>query len=65
MAQDFYAEFNVGPDDKHISTIDESGVALAAIQGLNKKLKEKDDKIAAMEKRLAALEELVKGFPRK
>jgi hypothetical protein len=38
MAQDFYAAFGVGPDDKHIATVDESGVALAAIQGLNEKL---------------------------
>src|SRR5262249_27589143 len=38
MAQDFYAAFKVGPDDKHIATIDEGGVALAAIQGLNEKL---------------------------
>jgi hypothetical protein len=38
VAQDFYAAFNVGPDDKHITTVDESGVALAAIQGLNQKV---------------------------
>ena len=37
MAQDFYAAFKVGPDDKHIATVDESGVALAAIQGLERK----------------------------
>ena len=40
MAQDFYAAFNVGTDDKHIAPIDEGGVALAAIQGLNQKLEE-------------------------
>jgi hypothetical protein len=34
MAQDFYAAFNIGPDDKHIATVDESGVALAAIKAL-------------------------------
>jgi hypothetical protein len=34
MAQDFYAAFNVGEDATHITTIDEGGVALAAIQGL-------------------------------
>jgi hypothetical protein len=33
-AQDFYAAFGLGPDNKHITTIDEGGVALAAIQGL-------------------------------
>ncbi len=38
MAQDFYAAFNVGPDDKHIATVDADGVALAAIQGLNQKV---------------------------
>lgn len=40
MAQDFYAAFNVGMDDKHIATVDEGGVALAAIQGLNQKLEQ-------------------------
>jgi Chaperone of endosialidase len=39
MAQDFHAAFGLnGPDDKHISVVDEGGVALAAIQGLNNKL---------------------------
>ncbi len=38
MAQDFYGTFGVGPDDKHISTVDADGVALAAIQGLNLKV---------------------------
>jgi trimeric autotransporter adhesin len=40
MAQDFFAAFNVGMDDKHISMVDADGVALAAIQGLNQKLEE-------------------------
>jgi trimeric autotransporter adhesin len=41
MAQDFHAAFGLdGKDDKHISVIDEGGVALAAIQGLNQKLEE-------------------------
>jgi hypothetical protein len=33
-AQDFYSAFGLGLDNKHIGTIDEGGVALAAIQGL-------------------------------
>ena len=65
MAQDFYAAFSVGPDDKHIATVDEGGVALAAIQGLNEKLKEKDAQIEAMEKRLADLEQLIKTSTQK
>ncbi len=40
MAQDFYSAFGLdGSDDKHIAVVDEGGVALAAIQGLNEKLK--------------------------
>ncbi|MCK5619924.1 MAG: tail fiber domain-containing protein, partial [Candidatus Krumholzibacteria bacterium] len=38
MAQDFYAAFSLGPDDKRITTVDADGVSLAAIQALNKKL---------------------------
>jgi endosialidase-like protein len=38
MAQDFYAAFAVGSDDKHIAVVDEGGVALAAIQGLSDKV---------------------------
>jgi hypothetical protein len=37
MAQDFYAAFNVGEDDRHITSIDEDGVALAAIKALNER----------------------------
>jgi hypothetical protein len=65
MAQDFYAAFNVGTDDKHINTVDEGGVALAAIQGLNEKLKERDVQIEALNKRLADLEQLVKASMQK
>jgi len=35
MAQDFYAAFGVGEDDRHITSIDEDGVALAAIKALH------------------------------
>jgi hypothetical protein len=72
MAQDFYAAFQVGMDDKHIATVDEEGVALAAIQGLNEKLRERDAELQklisqnqSLEKRLADLEQLVKGSARK
>ncbi len=34
MAQDFYAAFGLGSNNKHISAIDSSGVALAAIKEL-------------------------------
>ncbi len=60
MSQDFYAAFAVGDDDKSISMVDADGVALAAIQGLNQIVEEKDAEIASLEARIAALE---KGSP--
>jgi len=72
MAQDFYAAFKVGFDDKHINTVDEGGVALAAIQGLNQKVKEKDTEIQrlksqneTLEKRLTELEAFVQSATKK
>jgi hypothetical protein len=59
MAQDFYSAFNVGPDNQHITTIDEGGVALAAIQGLNQKLDEKDAEIQALKQSVAELKKTV------
>jgi trimeric autotransporter adhesin len=60
MAQDFYAAFRLGSDDKTIGTVDAHGVALAAIQGLNQKLgdevKAKNAEIAALKSRLLAIE---------
>ena len=48
MAQDFYAAFHLGETDKGIDTVDADGVALAAIQGLNAKLDEKDTGTAVL-----------------
>jgi len=60
MAQDFYAAFNVGPDDKHITSVDEGGVAFVAIQGLNQKLEEKDAEIKALQVKAAQVDSLEK-----
>lgn len=65
MAQDFHAAFGLGGgDDKHINVGDEGGVALAAIQGLDRKLeaenaelKQQNDTLAD---RLTRLEAAVK-----
>ncbi len=48
MAQDFSAAFGLGQDDKHISTVDEEGVALAAIQGLYQLVQEQQAEIALL-----------------
>ncbi len=49
MAQDFMKAFNVGYDDKSISTIDASGVALTAIKGLSEIVQEKDAQMKRLE----------------
>jgi Chaperone of endosialidase len=58
-AQDFMAAFKVGETDTGISTVDEGGVALAAIQGLNQKLNEKDAEIKGLKQSVAELRALV------
>jgi hypothetical protein len=40
MSQDFYTVFEIGEDDKTITTVDPDGVALAAIQELAKQVNE-------------------------
>ena len=55
VAQDFYAAFGLGADDKHIGTVDEAGVALAAIQGLNRIMQEKDARIDAQQREIEDL----------
>jgi hypothetical protein len=62
-AQDFSAAFEVGADDRHITTVDADGVALAAIQGLYQmltdELADKQEQIRRLEERLAAVENRV------
>jgi hypothetical protein len=52
-AQDFHDAFGLGEDDKHISTVDAEGVALAGIQALYKLSQEKDTKIAELSQALS------------
>lgn len=60
MAQDFHAAFNLnGSNNTHISLVDAQGVALAAIQGLNRKLEAEN---AALKTALAALEARVRAL---
>ena len=61
MAQDFYAAFGLGRDEKGISPGDVSGVALAAIKGLYAQSKQKDEKIAQLEEKIANLEKQIQA----
>lgn len=60
MAQDFIHAFYPGRNDKGITTLEFDGVELAAIQGLNEKLKEKDADIENLQKQLNDLKAMVK-----
>jgi hypothetical protein len=49
MAQDLYAAFHLGEDNRHIDTIDSEGLALVSIQALKREL---DGRVAALNQRL-------------
>jgi hypothetical protein len=72
MGQDFYSTFKIGTDEKHIAPIDEGGVALAAIQGLNQKVEElqrqlrsKDAENEKLSQELVNLKQLVEALNQK
>jgi len=54
MAQGLLRRIQARHRRKHIATVDADGVALAAIQGLNQKIEERDAKIAELVKRLSS-----------
>jgi hypothetical protein len=49
MAQAFYRRFGLGESNKFISTVDAEGVALAAIKGLDAKVRRQGREIAHLE----------------
>lgn len=59
-AQDFYSSFGLGGDNRHIAVVDEGGVALAAIQGVDQKLREKDVQIQQLNQQVAELTRAVR-----
>ncbi|MEM9293986.1 MAG: tail fiber domain-containing protein [Acidobacteriota bacterium] len=63
VSQDFHAAFGFGPDDRHIAPQDTASVALVGVQALQSELKEKEERVRALEaanadllRRLEALE---------
>jgi hypothetical protein len=55
MAQDLYAAFGLGEDDKHIDTVDADGVALAGVQALYRMLVQKNTQIEQQQKEVRDL----------
>jgi hypothetical protein len=56
VAEDFAAAFGLGAGDKHLAAMDVSGIALSGVQALLEEGRRKDEKIAALETRLAVQE---------
>ena len=73
MAEDFYKRFQLGQNNKGISSIDTTGVSLAAIKALNRKQKSLDvhlkkvkkvskdqgNKLEMIEKQISVLEDIL------
>ena len=49
MAQDFAAASGLGSDDRSISSLDSTGVALAAIQALHEEVQKLRKRVAELE----------------
>ena len=60
MAEDFRSAFGLGNSDKTISTIDTSGVALAAVQGLYELVQDQHVEIETLKGQIAELQAAAK-----
>jgi gamma-glutamyltranspeptidase len=66
VAQDFHAAFGLnGADDTHISIVDEGGVALAAVQGLNQELGEQSMQLQRKDREIQNLQRENQDLARK
>ena len=64
VAEDFHQQFQLGgQDNKHIAVTDMGGVALAAVQALQKELQSRDKLIKALEQRVSQLEAMQGAHP--
>ncbi len=61
MAQDFHDVFGLGDDDKHISTVDPAGVALAAIQALTERVRQQQIENDDLRAQITGLRELIRA----
>jgi hypothetical protein len=55
MAQDFRASFGLGNDDRTYHSVDAHGVALAAIQALERVVRQQEQRIRRLEQENRAL----------
>ena len=64
MAQDWHALFPLNDSETTLNSADLTGISLAAIQGLYQELQDEKTRNAALEKRLAELEQLIHRLAR-
>jgi hypothetical protein len=64
MAQDFHASFGLGDDDRTFHSVDAHGVALAAIQALERVVKQQELRIEKLERENRALGKRLRGADR-
>jgi hypothetical protein len=64
MAQDFYAAFGLGNDDKTIGTVDADGIALAGVQALEARTSKLAAKLEKLEAENAELRERLDASPK-
>jgi hypothetical protein len=64
MAQDFRSVFGLGERDDRIAPLDTSGVALAAVQGLQHEIAARDARIAELEARIERLDVMTQRLAR-
>jgi len=62
MAQDFYAAFALGRDEKSLSPSDVSGVTVVAIQELNRKVGAQEAEIEALRETVSDLQAAVEAL---
>ncbi len=64
VAEDFHQQFGLGgSDNRHIALTDMGGVALAAVQALQKEIQTRDKLIQALEQRISQLEAMQGAHP--
>jgi hypothetical protein len=62
MAQDFYAAFGLGEDERYINSADVDGIALVSIQALYQMVTALEQKTAAVDRKAAELERMAAGL---
>jgi len=59
LSQDFYRTFELGSDDRYISTVDADGVALGAAQGLYQLVQEQNSKIIRQQQQIRNMQAII------